>query len=113
MPTVSATQLGVPRSVDEELLELVCADEEFLRAEFDAIIAEEWPTNPPTADPPGAAPAPAPRQGWRPAPLDFRAGRGQPRHPGIGGWSRQRSPPRHTTAPPEYHSESNDQDGRR
>ncbi len=30
--------------IEEEFLALVCADEELLRAEFEAIIAEEWGT---------------------------------------------------------------------
>jgi len=34
--------LGV-RDVDEELVELVCADDELLAAEFEAIIAANWP----------------------------------------------------------------------
>jgi hypothetical protein len=35
------------RTTDEQFLDLVCADDELLRAEFDAIIAAEWPTPPP------------------------------------------------------------------
>ena len=30
----------------EQFLDLVCADEDLLRAGFDAIIAAEWPTSP-------------------------------------------------------------------
>ena len=32
--------------VDEQFLDLICADEDLLRAEFDAIIAAEWPSPP-------------------------------------------------------------------
>jgi len=34
------------RATDEDFLNLICADEEFLRAEFDAIIAVGWPQTP-------------------------------------------------------------------
>ena len=114
MPTVPAAQLNVSQSVDEEFLELMCADEEFIRAEFDAIIAQEWSSRPPPPDPPAASPDTGPHQRWRPAPPDFRAAPRHPRHPGIGGWSRQRSPPRHTEALNRHtESESTDEDGRR
>ena len=33
-------------AIDEEFLALMCSDEEWLRAEFDAIIASEWGTPP-------------------------------------------------------------------
>jgi hypothetical protein len=48
----------VTRTVDEQFLTLICSDEDLLRAEFDAIIAAEWPgppTNNRAADPPTAA----------------------------------------------------------
>jgi hypothetical protein len=80
-------------AVDEEFLELMCADEELLRAEFDAIIAQEWASRPPPAEPPAASPGTGPDQQWRRVPPDVRGSRLRPRHPGIGGWSRQRSPP--------------------
>jgi hypothetical protein len=80
-------------AVDEKLIDLICDDPDLLAAEFDALIAAEWPTPPvdrrrhaaacglPDTGPPGAHGA-----GRRPA--------SRPRHPGIGGWARQRSPPR-------------------
>jgi hypothetical protein len=79
--------------VQEKFLELVHADEELLRAEFDAIIAEEWgqptaparrrPTHPPT-------PPPQRRERHRGS-----AGGppGQQHHPGGEARSRQRAPP--------------------
>jgi HSP20 family protein len=71
-----------------------CADEELLRAEFEAIIAAEWPI-PPAAPPPRhPARIPPPPTGTR-RPRLPRSGQvsQRPRHPGVGGWARQRSPP--------------------
>ena len=34
------------RSIDEQFLDLLCADEDLLAAEFAAIITAEWPTPP-------------------------------------------------------------------
>src|SRR5688572_15123601 len=95
---------------DEEFLELMCDDEDLLRAEFDAIIAREWPSRPPPADPPAGSPTPGPRERGRPAAPVLRASRGRPRTPGAGGRSRQRSPPRRTAVP---RPETERQDGRR
>jgi len=99
MPAISET-VGerVERTLDEQFLELVCSDEELLRAEFDAIIAAEWPTPPnhsPRQHPAGQPPTPRGRPWW-PA-LGGRL-TSRLRHPGLGGWARQRSPPtrRHT-----------------
>jgi hypothetical protein len=94
MPTISETRgEGNARTLDEEFLELVCSDEELLRAEFEAIVAAGWPRTP--ARPPLRRPAgrpPTPRGGpRRERPPDRLATR--PRHPGVGGWARQRSPP--------------------
>ncbi|MDQ1749952.1 MAG: hypothetical protein QOE71_1008 [Pseudonocardiales bacterium] len=78
---------------DEQFLALLCGDEDLLRAEFDVIIAAEWPGTP--ARPPGADSAderavPASRP-------SSSAGQRRPPnrlwHPGIAEWSRQRSPP--------------------
>ncbi|HEY0805430.1 MAG TPA: hypothetical protein VGD84_10205, partial [Pseudonocardiaceae bacterium] len=41
-------------AVWDEFLAVICADEEWVRAEFDALIAAQWP------DPPPPAPAPRP-----------------------------------------------------
>jgi hypothetical protein len=102
MTTISETT-GEPveRALDEQFLELVCSDEELLRAEFDAIVSAEWPTPPnhaPAHRPSGEPPTPR-GQPWSPAPGARLMNR--PRHPGLGGWARQRSPPaqRHTATP--------------
>jgi hypothetical protein len=81
--------------VKEKFLALVCADEELLRAEFDAIIAAAWdqptpPTRPrPTRRPPGP---PAPRRERR---VDASAGGspGQQHYPAGEGRRQQRAPP--------------------
>jgi len=52
--------------VEDAFLDLVCQDDELLRAEFDALIAASWHTPPP---PPPAPSDPARRPpGWPPAP---------------------------------------------
>jgi hypothetical protein len=100
MATLPVVRNRAAGSLQDEFLELVCGDEELLRAEFDAIIAEEWGTRrPPPARPRATSPAPRPH-GSAPltGPLGLR--RRRPRHPGIGGWSRQRSPPDEQPVPP-------------
>jgi hypothetical protein len=94
MPTTPATgEAIVERSVDEQFLDLICGDAELLAAEFDAIIAADWHT--PPADRLGCSAAGghpsdrAARRGADPA----RGLASRPRHPGVGGWARQRSPP--------------------
>ena len=81
------------RTVDEQFLALICSDEDLLQAEFDAIIAAEWPS-PPTTTP---RRGPADRCPTGDTPGRAYAGDSgpvaRPRHPGIGGWVRQRSPP--------------------
>jgi hypothetical protein len=83
-------------SLDEAFLDLVTADDDLVRAEFDALIAASWDAPPP---PPPAVPAPADRPpGW-PAPRGpepvRRAGRLVPaRRP-----TRQRSPPQRQVMP--------------
>jgi hypothetical protein len=86
-------------SVDDQLLELVCDDAELLAAEFHAIMTAEWPV-PPT-DGLGLATAcdrPDSEVAHRVGSVLGPASR--PRHPGVGGWARQRSPPRSTTRAP-------------
>src|SRR6185312_11977010 len=93
MPTAAAATDTTAQTVDAQFLDLICADAELLAAEFDAIIAAEWP-QPPTGRPGrGAAGGhPGARAAGRAAdPARNLADR--PRHPGIGGWARQRSPP--------------------
>ena len=91
-----AVRAGAPSRVDEEFVELMCADEELLRAEFDAIIAQEWSSSLPPPDPPAASPRPGPGPGSHRLPRGSQASARRPHHPGADGWSRQRSPPRPT-----------------
>jgi hypothetical protein len=93
MPTVYVHAAGATRSVDEDFLDWVLADEQLLRAEFDAIIAQEWP-----ASPPPAAPRPTGREGGpqpqrRQPPRRASASGERTRHPRARRWRRQRSPP--------------------
>jgi hypothetical protein len=90
MPSISTTHDAL--AAEDEFLAILCSDEELVRAEFDAIIAAEWPSLPP--DPPADDDAPT----GSPGPARHRA-RGarmrphRPRHPGVGSWARERSPP--------------------
>jgi hypothetical protein len=79
------------RSTHEQFLDLLCADEGLLRAEFDAIIAAGWGEQPPPAEPPGGPAAQRrPRAHAAEAQPPRRVGRAGA---GIGGRTRQRSPP--------------------
>jgi hypothetical protein len=93
MLTIPVAPVGETRSREKEFLELVYADEELLRAEFDAIVAEEWPTDGPPGRPRatsrGTGPSPA-RQPERPG---VRASAGKAPHPLGRLPGRQRSPP--------------------
>jgi len=94
MPTLPSPRPRAALGADEDFIELVCSDEELLRAEFEAIVSEEWSSSSPPPDPPIAS------QGARPQRRESRvphAGRARPRrpaHPGADAWGRQRSPPR-------------------
>ena|SRR6478736_910455 len=85
------------RNVDEQFLELICSDADLLKAEFDSIIAAEWSESPqPPADPGARGTAGGQPDSGLARPTDPDPDRdlvGQPRHPGLGGWARQRSPP--------------------
>lgn len=78
---------------EEEFLSLICADDELLRAEFDAIITASWgqparPRRPRRARPPARYPQ---RRGRITASAGGPPG---PQHePGAEGRSRQRAPP--------------------
>ena len=92
MPTTPGTS-ETARRIEEQFLELICRDADLLAVEFDAIIAAEWPE--PPAERPGRSAA-GRHPGSDPARRGADPVRGQvcrPRHPGIGGWARQRSPP--------------------
>jgi hypothetical protein len=93
MTTAPATGDTTARTVGEQFLELICSDRDLLATEFDAIIAAEWHT--PPADRPGCSAAGG-HPGDRAAHRSVGPVRGlvsRPRHPGVGGWARQRSPP--------------------
>jgi len=94
MPSYSA-ECGLAPTVDEQFVRLIFSDAELLQAEFDAIIAVEWPppVNPPIYERAGAPTSDAGHG------TDARVvGQAtKPRHPGIGGWARQRSPPPEAT----------------
>ena len=67
MATVQAVRVGAaPGGVDEDFVQLVCADEQLLRAEFDAIIDREWPARHPPAQPAAGPPTtgPDPKNAW-------------------------------------------------
>jgi hypothetical protein len=55
MPSAPATSDPAARTVDEQFLDLICNDPDLLAAEFDAIIAAEWPQPPPDRPARGAA----------------------------------------------------------
>jgi hypothetical protein len=89
------------RPIDELLLDLVCSDPELLSAEFDTIVTAEWPT-PPVARLAVATAADPPDRTAGRLTLGVSKLASRPRHPGIGGWARERSPPRsRITAPME------------
>lgn len=91
--------MGIPSAdlaagtVDEQFLHLICNDPKLLADEFDAIIAAECPWLPSDGGGPKAAAGPPAGRARAMAarPVDALASR--PRHPGAGGWARQRSPP--------------------
>jgi len=84
------------RRIEEQFLDLIYADTDLLSAEFDAIIAVEWPEPPAEGPAPGVAGGRPRRGASRRAPTPFRGPVSWPRHPGIGEWAR--SPPlRHPT----------------
>ena len=89
----SSDTMDAARLTHEWFVELVCADEDLLRAEFDAIVAEEWPSPPPAEPVRGPDGQPAPRRAWRRDEARRVAVRRRPSGPGVGGWARQRSPP--------------------
>lgn len=94
MPQVTRTDGSTATpGTDEQFLELICADEDLLRAEFDAIIAAEWPSPPPAQPARGARAEHRPHRDRLRRAASATALPSRPRHPGAGGWTRQRSPP--------------------
>jgi phage baseplate assembly protein gpV len=96
-----ATGAWTAPSVDEQFLDLVCDNTDLLGAEFDAIIAAEWPT-PPVDRRDVLAACRKPRDGAARWMVDTAHIPTRPRHPGIGGWARQRSPPRSNERPTDH-----------
>jgi hypothetical protein len=93
MATAAAASGATGQTVDARFIDLVCADADLLAAEFAAIITAEWPEPPARKTGRSAAGG----QPWSDA-VRGRAKvdgdrRDRPRHPGVGGWARQRSPP--------------------
>ncbi len=77
MSTATGVRGHVARGNDEQFLDLICSDDQFVQAEFDAIIAAEWP------DPPRPNHAAVPTRASVAAPPR------PPRHPGLGERPRQ------------------------
>jgi len=87
-----AAPTSTDRTTDDAFLDLVCRDEELVRAEFDALIAASWHLPPP---PPPAAPRPADRPpGWPVAPAPGPPPMSRRSAPSGARFNRQRSPPR-------------------
>ena len=86
---------GAPAStgtIDDAFLDIICHDEELLRAEFDALVAASW--DEPPSPPPPAGPRPADNPAPRPTTRASTEQQVPPQsyHPGPAG-RRQRSPP--------------------
>ncbi|MEV4620772.1 hypothetical protein AB0J74_18935 [Asanoa sp. NPDC049573] len=79
-------------TIDATFLDIVCHDEELLRAEFDALVAASW--DEPPAPPPPAGPRPADNPAPRPTthPTTEKEVPPESYHPAPAG-RRQRSPP--------------------
>ena len=80
------------RSAEEQFLDLLLADDELLRAEFDAIIAAEWPGSPPNLPHRRVLGEPDPDGKRRPRATATKAP-GPRRRPHVDKSARQRSPP--------------------
>jgi hypothetical protein len=105
--STSAIDAAAAPSVDEQFLDLVCDNTDLLGAEFDAIIAAEWPTRP--VDRLGVLTACRhPGDGAVRWVVDIAHVPTRPRHPGIGGWARQRSPPRSNGRPTDLTQKAGD-----
>jgi hypothetical protein len=93
MPTLPTSHHESTLAAEEEFLAIVYADEDLLQAEFDAIIAAEWPSPAPDTPADDDAGERSPGRARRQPKGDQARLPNRARHPGIGGWSRQRSPP--------------------
>jgi len=89
------------READAAFADLICADPQWLDAEFDALIAASFgrPPAPPPPAPPRVPPRPGstPPPSRRPAPGPLAAASRAAAGPAHG---RQRSPPAHRPGPP-------------
>jgi len=90
MPSTATTG---DTTVDEQFLDLVCNDQDLLAAEFDAIIAAEWPSTPAKTPRRGATGGNPSSGAARDATASDAGPAARPQQPGVGGWARQRSPP--------------------
>jgi hypothetical protein len=88
-----AAGVTTARPVEERFVDLICGDADLLAAEFDAIIAAEWPT--PPSSPGRDASGGPPRGGADRRRRDLgRCPAWPERQPAAHGRRRQRSPPR-------------------
>ena len=92
MPSTDVPDRCLGASVDEDFCDVVCADDELLRAEFESIIAAQWPH--PPENPTGRGTVSGHPDSSADHPMTvLRGSAPRPRRPGIGGRTRQRSPP--------------------
>jgi hypothetical protein len=98
MPRTPVTGDPAARTIEEQFFDVVCGDADLLAAEFDAIIAAEWPEPPVDTPARGAAGGHPASSAVGHAAEPVRSHVLRPRRPGIGEW-RQRSPPFVTNAP--------------
>jgi len=81
------------RGVDEQFVDLICADQDLIRSEFDAIVAAEWPTPPPTRPRRIPQVERRPRSARRLPPVPVMTRPKDPGCPAISRWMLPRSPP--------------------
>jgi hypothetical protein len=82
----------IARTVDDQFIALICSDEQLLRAEFEAIVAGQWPSPPAGIPARGSVGHREPGVHTRPA----GCCEGRPmasRHPDVDRWVRERPPP--------------------
>jgi hypothetical protein len=92
-PTIQAPDSATAtRGTNERFVELVCADEDLLRAEFDAIIAARWPSPPPAEPDHRSDTRPHPRRARHRRDANAALRPIRPRHHDISALTRQRSP---------------------
>jgi len=87
-----AARVATPPVTDEAFLDLVCSDDELVRAAFEAIVAEEWPSAPSPPRPIRAAGFPERGRSRRSRPVPHAPGPVTSHRP-VRPVGRQRSPP--------------------